>query len=544
MRFKYNMNLLQFVCLEGADTILESMRHRFVNDPATKKQMAEHRDQHMGSQAIHLAAATAKRYMIEVLMLDFDGDPYKNTLGNQTVMHCAAQSYEGVLSIFLFHRCHNIGVSQLDKNNASALHFATRFMHIKNVQALIKLGADVNAQDTEGNTCLHLCITTMASQINYSQMMEQRGDKEESDLDSDDYENERIYADTFEKLKEIGKELLFQGASRTIRNKDGLTPLELLEKHDGMLKEFHMIKMRYVLSPPKGCRCLRLTRPIEKVERTTTTQVIMLLFDVINMSFFVIAASYNQGASISEHRKASNTTLVIMNTFFFALAIFFYCLTLIDPGYVPLKKDFLGLMERLVDENFHMDYICINCENLHPENSMHCNYCNKCVQGYDHHCTFVNNCLGYKNHKYFLLFLLFFTLYMLAMIEHSLTEIIMISSGQEKYPADMETVKYLKIGINCYLLIVILFHCPVVMLQNYSQIKKLCRQTPIPDPNYQPDDTNTTNSARASILTGGSAYYDKVSQRAMIIPPRRAAFCYNLRNIFAYKPQSQDYLYK
>ena len=37
MRFKYNMNLLQFVCLEGADTILESMRHRFVNDPATKK---------------------------------------------------------------------------------------------------------------------------------------------------------------------------------------------------------------------------------------------------------------------------------------------------------------------------------------------------------------------------------------------------------------------------------------------------------------------------------------------------------------------------
>ena len=55
-----------------------------------------------------------------------------------------------------------------------------------------------------------------------------------------------------------------------------------------------MVKMRYVLSPPKGCQCLRLTRPIEKVERTTTTQVVMLLFDVINMSFFVIAASYNQ----------------------------------------------------------------------------------------------------------------------------------------------------------------------------------------------------------------------------------------------------------
>lgn len=50
--------------------------------------------------------------------------------------------------------------------------------------------------------------------------------------------------------------------------------------------------MTYVLNIPKGCRCLRLTRPIEKVERTTTMQVIMLLFDVINMSLFVISASY------------------------------------------------------------------------------------------------------------------------------------------------------------------------------------------------------------------------------------------------------------
>ena len=61
-----------------------------------------------------------------------------------------------------------------------------------------------------------------------------------------------------------------------------------------------MVKMRYVLSTPKSCQCLRLTRPIEKVERTTTAQVIMLLFDVINMSFFVIAASYNQGVTFHE----------------------------------------------------------------------------------------------------------------------------------------------------------------------------------------------------------------------------------------------------
>ena len=165
----------------------------------------------------------------------------------------------------------------------------------------------------------------------------------------------------------------------------------------------------------------------------------------------------------------------MMNTVFFALAILFYCLTLIDPGYVPLKKDFLGLMERLVDEELHLDYICINCENLRPENTMHCNYCNKCVQGFDHHCTFVNNCLGYKNHKYFLLFLFFFSLYIIAMIWHAVLAIYEIFSSNELYPEDQTSVKNLKISINIYLLVVVLFHCPIVFLQDYSQLKKLCR---------------------------------------------------------------------
>ena len=157
--------------------------------------------------------------------------------------------------------------------------------------------------------------------------------------------------------------------------------------------------------------------------------------------------------------------MVILNTVFFALAIIFYCLTLIDPGYVPLKKDFLGLMERLVDEELHLDYICINCENLRPENTMHCNYCNKCVQGFDHHCTFVNNCLGYKNHKYFLLFLFFFTLYIVAMIYHSILAMILIFDHRAIYEADEQSIKQLKIIINIYLLIVILIHCPIVFLQ-------------------------------------------------------------------------------
>ena len=158
---------------------------------------------------------------------------------------------------------------------------------------------------------------------------------------------------------------------------------------------------------------------------------------------------------------------MLFNTVFFSLAIFFYCLTLIDPGYVPMKKDFLGLMERLVNEELHLDYICINCENLKPENTSHCNYCNKCVQGFDHHCTFVNNCLGYRNHKFFILFLICFTSYMVSLIWHSVEALVALLAGDADFQ-DEKSVTKMKVIIDIYLLIVVAFHAPIVCLQLYS----------------------------------------------------------------------------
>ena len=54
--------------------------------------------------------------------------------------------------------------------------------------------------------------------------------------------------------------------------------------------------------------------------------------------------------------------------------------------------------------------ICAKCKLSKPPRAHHCSICNKCILKMDHHCPWINNCLGLKNHRYFLLFLLYLTI--------------------------------------------------------------------------------------------------------------------------------------
>ena len=50
---------------------------------------------------------------------------------------------------------------------------------------------------------------------------------------------------------------------------------------------------------------------------------------------------------------------------------------------------------------------CAKCDNYKPVHTHHCSYCGTCIEGFDHHCPWMNNCVGKRNHKFFMLFLLY-----------------------------------------------------------------------------------------------------------------------------------------
>jgi ankyrin repeat protein len=75
-----------------------------------------------------------------------------------SVMHCAAQTYTGSLSILVLCKLLSFDVNMRDNKEATALHFATMHKEAKNVELLIKFGADLNAKDFQGQTALHIAV--------------------------------------------------------------------------------------------------------------------------------------------------------------------------------------------------------------------------------------------------------------------------------------------------------------------------------------------------------------------------------------------------
>lgn len=55
---------------------------------------------------------------------------------------------------------------------------------------------------------------------------------------------------------------------------------------------------------------------------------------------------------------------------------------------------------------FKPDQTCRTCRIPKPARSKHCKVCGVCVSRMDHHCIWLNACVGEDNYRYFLLFLL------------------------------------------------------------------------------------------------------------------------------------------
>ncbi|CAH8448701.1 unnamed protein product [Schistosoma turkestanicum] len=145
-------------------------------------------------------------------------------------------------------------------------------------------------------------------------------------------------------------------------------------------------------------------------------------------------------------KETSYAFTVCHSLLFFFVVSAFGKATFMDPGYYSMgvpgekvttieKGSPRTVMYKSVDINGVSTRLkwCVTCEFYRPPRCSHCSICKHCIDTFDHHCPWLNNCIGRRNYRYFFSFLLTLTLHMIIVFGVSMTYVLMRTNQLSHY---------------------------------------------------------------------------------------------------------------
>lgn len=139
----------------------------------------------------------------------------------------------------------------------------------------------------------------------------------------------------------------------------------------------------------------------------------MLYFGLMFISWFFMQVS--QYTVVRSTKDENNWEYVLYTS----QVLFCLCIILniivwrSNPGFVegdPSLK-FVTLLD-----SFEPKSLCPDCQIIKTPRSRHCNLCKRCVDRFDHHCPWVNNCIGKNNFAYFYTFVFLQSTYLILLV--------------------------------------------------------------------------------------------------------------------------------
>ena len=191
------------------------------------------------------------------------------------------------------------------------------------------------------------------------------------------------------------KKLIKKGINLYIKDKNGLNVFDLVKENP---KNANMEK---VLIEYSKKNCFGLNYHIND-KRNKYFKFVLFIILAIFINFVMIYSfmPYLHKNLKNDFLKHSNWYLFY--PLFFIFFIFYIYIMFSDPGIMINEKNQSWL--EILTSGKSINKMCPYCKVDHTKFSKHCFLCNKCIEIYDHHCHWINNCVGSGNKIYFIFF--------------------------------------------------------------------------------------------------------------------------------------------
>lgn len=151
-------------------------------------------------------------------------------------------------------------------------------------------------------------------------------------------------------------------------------------------------------------------KPVKKVRRFFSIAIALVLM-VMGFVYYTTVFFFLEDWMGLSSTHGSFHALIFTLFAAFALYSFLVCI-FTEPGavpsnYIPDVEDNLGSSHRGDSSSVVKSKKCDKCSSYKPPRAHHCRTCKSCILKMDHHCVWINNCVGYRNYKAFVLLLLY-----------------------------------------------------------------------------------------------------------------------------------------